>query len=523
MYTLAKVFEEAQVENFPEWFSGITLASPDNLSEEEFKPRWHQITGLNLAMLYDRAAFYDEQGTGKAFISQAWAIWNAAVGNKTLCLMPPILVGQYMETLQKTFVGITEKLKIEAYFGTKAKRQKLQNKWNSEGFPDIVVMSYQMLMKEWLLFHEYQAVVADEARLADLENKTNQALLSFMGEPGEKNALVLNGTPASNNLSNLYGFIEFITPGLYRSKLHFNTLHVVFKDIPVRVKHKGEIVTREITVIDSFRNTDILHQNLYKQARRVEKHQVLELKEKNIIPFSFRLSPAHEAAYEKFTTELLLEFDDGAILDGSTSVGLRTQAMQAVMHPEKLQVNEVSAVLEAIDHLVETIIPRGKFLIFAHHRSVVELLAKHLSKHNPAVIYGGSDTEKNRVKFLKDDTCKGCVANWSSGGVGLNFQSVCADVISAEPTTIPGQFDQAIDRAHRSGQKKVVNVYILMPKKTLYIKAVSDMVKKRKSNQSVVSKGFLAAELAGEDVTEDKGLQGAPESGQDLASGWQQL
>lgn len=518
-YTLAKYFEEAQVLNFPDWFRDVQIVDPDGFIED-FKPRWHQITGLNLAMLYSRSALYDEQGTGKALISQAWAIWNAGVGNKTVCVMPPILVGQYIYNLINTFDGVLEHLKISAYGGTKGRRQALLNKWDKEGFPDIVVMSYQMFMKESVMFSGYQAIVLDEAMLANPQSKTNEAINYFMGMPEEKNALVLNGTPAGNDLTALYGFISFVTPGIYRSRLHFNTLHVDFKDIPVRVNKGGELTTREITVVDKFRNLDLLYSNLYKQARRVLKEQVLELKEKNIIPFSFDLSEKHGELYQKFCTELLLEFEDGSILDGSTSAGLRNRAMQAVMHPDILGLKEKSAVLEAIDCLLETTLRKSKVLIFCHHRSSVELIAEHLKKYNPAVIYGGSNTEKNKDKFLKDPECLVAVVNWQAGGVGLNFQSVCSEIICAEPTTVPGQFDQATDRAHRSGQKEVVNVYVLMPKGTLYVKAVRDMTKKRKVNSSVVNRDFLMAELKGEDVKEGKQQQQEQEP---VATGWQSV
>lgn len=519
-YTLAKMMEEAQILNFPDWFNSINIVDPDGI-QEDFKPRWHQITGLNLGMIYDRAGLYDDQGTGKALISQAWAIWNAGVGNKCVCLMPPILVGQYTYNLIHTFIRIQDKLKIASYGGTKGRRQKLINAWDKEGYPDIVVMSYQMFMKEWALFQGYSAAVLDEACLANENSKTSEAINSFMGSPGDKNALVLNGTPAGNDLTALFGFIQFVTPGVYRSRLHFNTLHVDFKDIQIRVNKGGELSTREVKVVDKFRNLDLLYSNLYKQARRVMKSQVLELKEKNIIPFSFDLSEKHEEMYLKACTEMLLEFDDGSILDMTTSAKLRSNAMRSIMHPSILGVNEDSAVLDALDCILESALKKSKALVFCHYRDTVELLAEHLKKLNPAVIYGGSNTEKNKEKFLKDPTCQVAVVNWTAGGIGLNFQSVCSEVIAAEPTTVPGQFDQATDRAHRSGQKDVVNVYVLMPRKTLYVKAVANMTKKGKSNYSVINRAAFLAELRGEAEAEQQAAPEQEKAQEVLATGWQ--
>lgn len=499
MTSLATLFEEAKVANFPPWFGEIMMESPDLLGDEMFRPRWHQVTGLNFTMLYDRAALYDEQGTGKSLIAQAWALWNAGMGNKVIILMPPVLLGQFWDTLKGTFKGCEKFLSLGVYKGTKAKRGKLYESWSSN-WPDIVLMSYAIFREEWGLFSHFQALVADEAKLGNEKSATNVALTAFMGTVGEKNALVLNGTPANNDLRDLYGFIQFVTPGTYRSRLHFETLHVDYKSVPVRFEKRGEIFERSVNLVSGFRDLERLYKNLYKQARRVEKSQVLELKPKNIIPFTINLSEKHQQAYTKFCTELVLEFEDGTMLDGSSSAALRNHAMQAVMHPNILQVNEQSAVFEAIDHLLDTLLPSGKVPIFCHYRKTVEALEVHLKKYKPAVIYGGSNTEKEKDRFLKDPECKVAIVNYLSGGVGLNLQSVARDIICAEPTTVPGEFDQATDRVHRSGQKCEVNVYVLIPKGTLFVKAVSNMVKKKIVIGQVVSRDNLLRELKGEDV-----------------------
>lgn len=537
MYTLKKYMEEARVELIPDWFSEIEMLDPDPIEDRPFKIRWHQVTGLNLAMVWDRAALFDEQGTGKSIQAQAWVIWNAAVGNKCVCLMPPILLGQFVSNLKKTFKGVDNRLKVVVYKGLKAKRCKMVDDFRVNGFPDIVLMSYQLFMKEgWMFKDHYEALLADEAKLGNEETATNKEILNFMGEPGQKNALILTGTPAGNDLRDLYGFIQFLTPDTYRSRLHFNTLHVDMQNIPTRIMKGSEIAIREVAVVKNFRNLELLNQNLYKRARRVEKKDVLELKEKNIIPFSLDLSEPHMKAYRKFVTEMLLEFDDGSILNGVSSAAMRNNCMQAVVHPDLLGVKERSEIFEAIDYLLESILPTGKVLIFAHYRKTVEAIVEQYKQYNPAVIYGGSNTEKNRVKFLEDPTCRMAVANYRAGGIGLNFQSVCSNIIAAEPTTVPGDFDQATDRIHRSGQVNICNIYVLLPKGTAFVKSVRDMMKKRMVIGEVVSVDKFRQEMLGEVVTYGgrevdlevqahehvlEGVQPSTEDGLDLAPGWQ--
>lgn len=536
MYTLKKLFEEALVEQIPEWFGEIEIVDPSPIPDPEFKPRWHQITGLNLGMSNDRAALYDDMGTGKALIAQAWAIWHAAMGNRCICLMPPVLLSQFASNLVRTFKGVSKYLNVGVYRApTKEKRVALlQDIMIGDNRPDILLMSYQIFGKEAaLVSHLYSALVADEAQLGNEETKNNWEINNFMGAEGEKAALVLNGTPAGKDLTKLYGFIQFTSPGTYRSRLHFNTLHVDFASAPVRIGQdsNGEDKMRDVEIIKSYRNLELLYANLFKRARRVEKKDVLELKDKNLIPFEVELSDKHYGLYKKFVTEMLLEFEDGSILNGTSSSSIRSNAMQAVVHPEILGCKERSAIFAAIDQLLEQALPLSKVVLFCHYRKTVEALAEEYKKLNPALIYGGSNSEKGRTKFLEDPSCRILIANYRSGGVGLNLQSVCSNIIAVEPTGVPGEFDQATDRIHRSGQRFVCNIYMLIAKGTAYVKTSKEMFKRKRIIGEVVKTSSFRKELLGEEVSYggvevavDTYLQQHLEKKEEpVAIGWEQL
>lgn len=499
--TLHDYMQEAKLENIPDTFKGIVLW--DVGKNRPLKPRWHQVTGLNLCFLAERTGLYDEQGTGKTLISQAFAAWQGASGNKVICLMPPVLIGQYMEAFVGTLVGIDRVLKIEAYNGILKKRQAQVNRWEKEGWPDILLMTYDIFREEGYTFgNEYRALIMDECRiLGNPENTVYGRILQFMGAYGDKYALCMNGTPAKNSLVDLHGYISFISPWIYRSRMDFDVQHVVYKTIPVRLKNDR---IRDTKIIDRFENTKDLFLNLYTNARRVEKREVLELPAKNIIHFPVQLSKKHRDAYQEFVASRLLIFDDNTVLDGSTSSAMRQNAMKAVVHSDILQLKEETAVFAAIDEILEqTGIWSTKVFLLCHYRKTVEKVAEYLKKYNPAVIYGGtSNPEKEKNKFLHDDDCRVAVANYVAGGVGLNLQGVCHTAICVEPTTVPGDFDQACDRLHRSGQDNVVNIYVLMVKSTIFITAVSAMVKKKHFNSSVVSRAQLQRELMGEDLSD---------------------
>lgn len=495
MYSLAKYFEEAQVDVIPPWFSEIPVQHP--VYEEPLQPRWHQVTGLNLAFASMRSALYDEQGTGKTLISQGFCIWQAAVDNGCICLMPPVLLGQYRDSLLGSFPGIDKHVKIEIYRGDKKKRKKLMASWANDNWPGIVLMSYEMFRKEHMLFSHYEALVMDEARpIGNPDNKTSQAIEQFMGNFGDKYAMIMNGTPARTDLSGLYGYVKFISPEIYRSRMHFNTKHIVFKKLRVTVDAER---MRDVQVIDHFVNTEELYANLYHNARRVEKQEVMELPLKNLIPYKFELEEDHYDLYRQFVEQKLLVFEDNTILDGINSSALRNSAMQAVIHTDMLQLKSESAVFAAIDAILEGLdLDKTKVFLLGHYRKTIEALAERYSNYNPAVIYGGTgNNEKEKDKFLKDPSCRMAIANYESGGVGLNLQDVCHTAIVVEPTGVTGAFDQAVDRLHRSGQKRQVNIYLLMPKGTVYISVVASMTKRRAQIRGVVSALQVKNELLG--------------------------
>lgn len=502
MTTLHDYFAEAAMpeKDIPAWFSTIAMRDPEG---EPLRPRWHQIEGLNLIFKFTRSALFDEQGTGKTLPAQAALAWHGAVGNKPVVLMPPILLEQFRDAFFWTFQGIEAHLDMAIYHGTKQQRNKMLLEWHNGKVP-IILTTPTLFMKEFAGFMALDCcvLVCDECKYwANPETKVFQAIKTFLGREGEKVLTGMNGTPAKNNLADLFGYCSLLTPGVYPSKQNFYGRHVIEKDTTVRFRKNGQLVERTIRTIDSFKDIDILRQNVMLHARRVEKKDVLELPDKQVIEFPIPLSAAHKKAYEHFVAARFMEFSDGTAISGEQTATMRQICMQSVINTELLHVDEPSAVFEAIDELLEHIdLTKTKFLIGAYYNRSIEMLAKHLEKYNPAVIYGpgSSNNQRNIDKLKSDDTCRGGIVNYQSGGVGLNLQKVTHYLISAEPTTVPGDFDQWCDRAHRSGQKNKVTIYVIRPKGTIWGKAIDSMLKKKSWNQSVINSDDLRKELLGE-------------------------
>jgi len=516
-HDLRQYFLEAKMDasQIPAWFAGMRIMHPDF---GHISPMFTQVTGLNLLFCYQRAALYDVQGTGKTLPGQAAMIWHAAVGNRAVALMPPILLEQFRQSLIDTFEGVEDRLSIEIYHGSPTERNAQATRWltgnKTDGSgpppPHIVLTTPALFLKEFMLFEQlgFKSLTCDECDyFSNPDTKTYAAIESYLTRNDDATLCGMHGTPAKNNLDSLYGYIRMVTPWVYKSHTSFANQHINYKKIPVRFNKGGSIVERDIQVIDSFKNLELLRKNLYLQARRIEEKDMPEKLPPVLFPdFPITLSPKHAKRYEHFVTAKVMEFKDGTSISGEQTATLRQICMQSVMQPSILHLNEESQVMVAIEELLKQIdVDKHKVFIGCYYRKTVEMIAERFKQHNTVTIYGGnsgSRNEKNKQIFLDDPKCRILVANYESGGVGLNLQGVCHHGISAEPTTVPGDFDQWWKRLSRKGQKYSTFFYMIVVKGTAWVKATNNMRKKRDINNSVVSRDDLIAEMLGKDRDE---------------------
>jgi TATA-binding protein-associated factor len=113
-------------------------------------------------------------------------------------------------------------------------------------------------------------------------------------------------------------------------------------------------------------------------------------------------------------------------------------------------------------------------LIFCQMKQMLDIIERDLFKpHMPAVTYmrldGDTDTNKRHAvvqTFNADPSIDVLLLTTHVGGLGLTLTGADT-VIFVEHDWNPMKDMQAMDRAHRIGQKKVVNVYRLITKGTL--------------------------------------------------------
>ena len=149
-----------------------------------------------------------------------------------------------------------------------------------------------------------------------------------------------------------------------------------------------------------------------------------------------------------------------------------------------------SAKLEACVDLVRSAGEGGhKILLFSQFTSMLDLIAKRMEEEGISFysITGATPKEKRLqlVKAFNGDDTKLFLISLKAGGVGLNLTG--ADVvIHYDPWWNLAVQNQATDRAHRIGQKKMVVVYRLIAKGTIEEKIQELQESKRALSEQII-------------------------------------
>ena len=139
-------------------------------------------------------------------------------------------------------------------------------------------------------------------------------------------------------------------------------------------------------------------------------------------------------------------------------------------------------------------VSQHRALVFCQLKTMLDILESDLLKaHLPNVTYlrldGSVPTNMRHSivsKFNNDPSIDLLLLSTSVGGLGLNLTGADT-VIFVEHDWNPMKDLQAMDRAHRIGQKKVVNVYRLITRNTLEEKIMSLQKFKLHTARTVIS------------------------------------
>jgi hypothetical protein len=547
MAKLGELMKSVGVQNHPDWFHSVELLH---------WPMPHQLDVLKKYAGNMRYGDWGEPGVGKTFPAQVHAVLMASLGNKTVFVMPPKLIDQFHEELKDYFSGIEKHLHIDHLDVPADKKAKLMSKWDLIGWPDILLLSYDVyrmlndkspkkkiganlwFMEDGSSFYDADGVVKDkraqpftkdgrEINTRGMARNNHQFRLKKAGYNvlffDEAHALcgvdsilsesvhemasagsddvavyLMTGTPVPTHLHDVYGLLRLVNPEAYGNKASFIRQHCITQPFTIN-NGKREITVQQIV---GYKDTDKVFEALYKNATRTQKRDVIPLPEPMISQIRVRLAGAHKRLYTKIIRDQFAVLGETVLAPDNQSA-LRHLALQLISCPEQFddtgKITADNEVAKAADDVLEMVnLAENKIIIFAFYKKTIEFLAERYAQWNPAVVYGESTSSKEDIeRFKTDPNCRVAVVNWVSGGAGLNLQ-VAHHILFYECPTSPKHAKQAIARCDRTGQAHIVNVYFLRVMQTLSDKNFKNLLKNEESNnQAVRDKRDLLHELLG--------------------------
>ncbi|KAI5728429.1 hypothetical protein M8J77_016112 [Diaphorina citri] len=416
---------------------------------------------------------------------------------------PPTLTGHWMYEVLKFLPN--KFLNPLQYAGPPHEREKLRSKMKEH---NLIIASYDIIRKDNHVFSEVQwnYCILDEGHVIKNDKaKSTRAIKSLRAN----HRLILSGTPIQNNVLELWSLFDFLMPGFLGTEKQFASRYA--RPILASRDPKSSARDQEAGVLAM----EALHRQVLPLVlRRVKQDVLKDLPPKITQDYYCDLSPLQEKLYQDFARMKNLDLNDvkqnhvfqslrylqSVCNHPKLVLGPSHTQYEALVSRPGLNLSDIrhAAKLPALKQLLmdcgigaspgmsgsgphydpgappPSILTQHRALIFCQLRAMLDIVENDLFKcEMPGVTYlrlDGSVVSTARhaivTKFNSDPTIDVLLLTTQVGGLGLNLTGADT-VIFVDHDWSPMKDLQAMDRAHRIGQKKVVNVYRLITKNTL--------------------------------------------------------
>jgi superfamily II DNA or RNA helicase len=435
----------------------------------------------------------DDMGLGKTIETIALLLSLKAEKKeeplRALIVAPTSVVTNWVREIERFGPALTTALWHGA--GRKEQADELESS-------NVIITSYALLRRDIDLLKELRLdyAILDEAQaIKNPMSATAQAAKDLKAQ----HRLALTGTPIENRLSEIWSIFDFVSPGLMGPLPKFEERYAR----PIE-QGNSERAARLRSVIHPF----IL--------RRTKTEVAKDLPPKLEVDKIIDLVPDQRAIYLQVLREVRATVMGEVEKQGMAKAQLHilaglTKLRQAACDPRLLGLprefsHDDSGKLSALRELVDEVESGGhKVLIFSQFVSMLKLIRQALDEDKIKYEYldGSTMDRQERIeRFQADPTISAFLISLKAGGSGLNL-TAADTVIHFDPWWNPAVEDQASDRAHRIGQKKVVTVYRLVAAGTIEEKILELKQRKKDLVTSVLSEDAGGEKTLTKDDLED--------------------
>uniref|UniRef100_A0A7N9CKN3 SNF2 related chromatin remodeling ATPase 1 n=1 Tax=Macaca fascicularis TaxID=9541 RepID=A0A7N9CKN3_MACFA len=434
--------------------------------------RDYQIRGLNwLISLYENGVngiLADEMGLGKTLQTIALLGYLKHYRNipgPHMVLVPKSTLHNWMNEFKRWVPS----LRVICFVGDKDARAAFIRDEMMPGEWDVCVTSYEMVIKEKSVFKKFhwRYLVIDEAhRIKNEKSKLSEIVREFKST----NRLLLTGTPLQNNLHELWALLNFLLP-------------------------------------DVFNSADVLKPFL---LRRIKTDVEKSLPPKKEIKIYLGLSKMQREWYTKILMKDIDVLNSSGKMDKMRLLNILMQLRKCCNHPYLFDGAEPgppyttdehivsnSGKMVVLDKLLAKLKEQGsRVLIFSQMTRLLDILEDYcMWRGYEYCRLDGQTPHEEREEAIEAFNAPNSskfifMLSTRAGGLGINLAS--ADVVILYDSDWNPQVDlQAMDRAHRIGQKKPVRVFRLITDNTVEERIVERAEIKLRLDSIVIQQGRL--------------------------------
>ncbi|MBE5396020.1 MULTISPECIES: DEAD/DEAH box helicase [Brevibacillus] len=424
----------------------------------------------------------DDMGLGKTLQSIAFLVSVLPEIRSrqlpALIISPASLMYNWKNELKK----FAPEIKAVIADGSKTERSR---KIRDAAQADVIITSYPLLRRDVELYasKSFHTLILDEAQA--FKNHATQTAQSVK-ELQAKYRFALTGTPVENSLEELWSIFDAVFPGLFPGRRAFNDMsrEAVAKRVrPFLLRRVKADVLKELPdKIESLQASELLPEQKKLYVAYLSKLQQETLKHLN------------EETFDKNRIKIL--------------AGL-TRLRQLCCHPA-LFIEDYAGSSAKFEQLLEIVAEcrsAGKrLLVFSQFTEMLGMIARELGCQGVPFFYlDGKTPAAERIELcnrFNEGERDLFLISLKAGGTGLNLTGADT-VILYDLWWNPAVEEQAADRAHRIGQKNVVQVIRLVAQGTVEEMMYALQQKKKHLIEEVVKPGEAAlSSLTEQDIRE---------------------
>ncbi|WP_128103700.1 DEAD/DEAH box helicase [Paenibacillus sp. DCT19] len=430
------------------------------------------------ASLQEKPEYSDDQVTSLPLDDMAAAtdgVWTTTQQDgltiRTRATHPPVLVvapASLTYNWANEFARFAPQLRVLIAAGHREERASMLADMNQA---DVIVTSYPLLRRDLDMYlgRSFHTLILDEAQaIKNSSSQTAQAVKQIQAP----RRFALTGTPVENSLDELWSIFEAVFPGLFPNYRRF-------RDLPPE---------RIAPMVRPFILRRLKKDVLEELPDRIETVQRSELTDEQK-----KLYAAYLAQLQDETSK---DMEDGGFNKNRIKIlaGI-TRLRQLCCHPALFVEGYLgdSGKMEQLLETVEDCLAAGKrILIFSQFASMLSLIRQTLAAQGRDLFYlDGQTPAASRVEMCRrfnEGEGELFLISLKAGGTGLNLTGADT-VILYDLWWNPAVEEQAIGRAHRMGQKQVVQVIRLITEGTIEEKILELQQRKKDLIAEVIEPG----------------------------------